>query len=295
MVCLLPQDILTKEVLEWKGLHLFHYRMSSCSQKLRIFLNLKGIPWEGHHVDLHAKEHVSPYFLGINPRGLVPVLIDDGNVHIESNDIILYLERRFPEPPLIPSGMEKEAEALLAYEDKIHLDLRTVSFRFIFDPSKPVKNLEDLKLYETCSTGTVHGKHDSHVDQEIEFWRSFAENGITDEQARRAVASFFEAFTEMDRRLSNAPYLVGGQLSLVDIAWGVYAQRLANAGYPIAQLHPNMDAWRNRLMMRPEFAKELSLPAAIAEDVAQRSLTLKKLGKSLPQVCFPQMADQHAL
>jgi glutathione S-transferase len=98
MVQLLDGDIKTREVLNWKGVHLIHYITSSCSQKVRIFLNLKGIKWESHTIDLLASENVEPWFLGINPRGLVPVLVHDGAIHIESNDIIEYLEKTFPEP-----------------------------------------------------------------------------------------------------------------------------------------------------------------------------------------------------
>ena len=46
MVQLLDCDIRTREVLDWKGVHVLHFIGSSCSQKLRVFLNLKGIPWE---------------------------------------------------------------------------------------------------------------------------------------------------------------------------------------------------------------------------------------------------------
>ena len=46
MVQLLDSDIKTREVLDWKGVHLIHYMGSSCSQKVRIFLNLKSIDWE---------------------------------------------------------------------------------------------------------------------------------------------------------------------------------------------------------------------------------------------------------
>jgi glutathione S-transferase len=91
MVQLVVGDIRTREVLGWKGVHVLHYSGSSCSQKLRIFLNLKGIDWTSHLVDLHSNENFKPWFLGINPRGLVPVLVHDGAVHIESNDIVQYL------------------------------------------------------------------------------------------------------------------------------------------------------------------------------------------------------------
>lgn len=121
-------------MLDWKGVHVLHYAGSSCSQKLPIFLNLKGIPWESNPIDLHGNENFRPWFLGINPRGLVPVLVHDGAVHIESNGIIIYLEQTSPTPRLIPTGFENEIAGLLRHEDELHLDLRTLSFRLVFNP-----------------------------------------------------------------------------------------------------------------------------------------------------------------
>ena len=57
MVQLVKADIKTPEVLSWKGVHVLHFMGSSCSQKLRVYLNLKGIPWVSHHVDLPANEN----------------------------------------------------------------------------------------------------------------------------------------------------------------------------------------------------------------------------------------------
>jgi len=104
MVQLLEQDIQTREVLHWRGIHLLHFSGSTCCQKTRIFLNMKGLDWVSHPVNLLAQENYKPWFLGISPRGLVPVLVHDGVVHIESNDILAYLEERFPTPALIPTG-----------------------------------------------------------------------------------------------------------------------------------------------------------------------------------------------
>jgi len=75
MVQLLESDIATKEALKWRGVHLIHFQGSACSQKTRIFLNLKGIDWEPHPLNLATQENFKPWFLGINPRGLVPVLV----------------------------------------------------------------------------------------------------------------------------------------------------------------------------------------------------------------------------
>ena len=125
-------DIRTKEVLDWKGLHLLHFQNSACSQKTRIFLNLKNISWKSKSINLVSNENYSDWFLGINPRAQVPVLIDDGDVHIESNDIIQHLEKRFPQPNLIPLKFKSDIPNLLKEENDLHIDLRNISFRFLF-------------------------------------------------------------------------------------------------------------------------------------------------------------------
>ena len=257
MVQLADGDIKTREVLGWKGLHVLHFAGSSCSQKLRIFLNLKGIPWHSHPIDLPGNENMQPWFLGINPRGLVPVLADDGAVHIESNDIIQYLERKFPTPKLIPAGHENEVAALLKHEDDLHLDLRTLSFRFVFAPPGPPKPAAALESYKANGAGTVQGLKDREKDVQIEFWQRAAKEGFPDERARASAQKFRAEFDALDKTLAKQPYLMSGDLSVLDIAWFIYAHRLSLAGYPFARLHPHLHAWAEKLRARPEFAKEI--------------------------------------
>jgi glutathione S-transferase len=259
MVALLDRDITTREVLGWKGVHVLHYMGSSCSQKLRIFLNLKGIAWESHLVDLPSNENFQPWFLGINPRGLVPVLVHDGAVHIESNDIIQYLEQRFPTPKLIPAGHENEVAALLRHEDDLHLDLRTLSFRFVFDRPGPPKHAAALESYSANGSGTVRGEKDRDKEIQIAFWQRAAKEGFTDERARASARKFRVAFDALESGLTQQPCLMGDVPSVLDIAWFIYAHRLSLAGYPLERLHPRVFAWKERLGARPEFAKEIAV------------------------------------
>jgi glutathione S-transferase len=260
MVQLLDNDIKTREVLGWQGVHVLHFMGSSCSQKLRIFLNLKGIAWQSHIVDLFTNANFQPWFLGINPRGLVPVLVHDGAVHIESNDIIQYLEKTFPAPGLIPQGYENEVARLLKHEDDLHLDLRTLSFRFVFNPSGPPKPAAALDSYAANGSGTVRGRKDHDKDIQIEFWQRAAKEGFTDERARASAQKFRTEFDALGERLAQQPYLMGEELSVLDIAWFIYANRLSLAGFPLERLHPRVFAWKEKLGARPEFAKEIAVP-----------------------------------
>jgi glutathione S-transferase len=285
MVQLVDGDIKTREVLHWKGVHVLHFFLSSCSQKLRIFLNLKGIEWESHVVDLVTNENLSEWFLGINPRGLVPVLVHDGVVHIESNDIITYLEKKFPQPRMIPAGSENEMASLLKHEDDLHLDLRALSFRFVFAPPAPPKSTEDLKKYVTTGSGTVQGKKDdAAIAQQMDFWKRFADEGITDKAARASALKFRRAFDEFEQRLAKHPYLLGDMPTVLDIAWFIYVNRLSLAAYPITRLHPRISDWFAKLLTRSEFSKEIQLPALVKERFDATRREHAQAGKSLELV-----------
>lgn len=83
---------------------LYHGTHSTCSQKVRICLAEKGLAWTGHHLKLRRFDQLKPEFLALNPAGLVPVLIDGGQVLTESRIINEYLEDAHPQPRLCPEG-----------------------------------------------------------------------------------------------------------------------------------------------------------------------------------------------
>ncbi|MGE0387238.1 MAG: glutathione S-transferase family protein [Gammaproteobacteria bacterium] len=285
MVMLLGSDVRTKEVLGWRGVHLFHFGGSSCSQKVRIFLHLKRIDWVSHPVNLARREQTTPYYMGINPRGLVPTLVHDGQVVIESNDIIEYLEERFPDPVLIPRDSAERMHELLREEDDLHLDLRALTMRFIVPSFLAKKSEREIAAYESLGSGTVLGRADPNRLREIHFWRGMnAHDGITDARACAAVANFRARFDRFDQDLANRRYLLGNELTVLDIGWYIYARRLRDASYPLRRLHPRFGRWFDELDARPGFRREVRSPALLrlltrSLHVAQRArgTTLAKL------------------
>jgi maleylacetoacetate isomerase len=83
---------------------LYNFFRSSASYRVRIALNLKGVPYE--YVPIHLRrgggEQHTPAYRAINPQGLVPSLEDGGRLVTQSLAIIEYLEERYPEPALLP-------------------------------------------------------------------------------------------------------------------------------------------------------------------------------------------------
>ena len=262
MVQLVPEEIQTKEVLHWEGVHLIHSSDSACSQKTRIFLNLKGISWTPHPLNLTQQDNYKPWFLGINPRGLVPVLVHDGEVHIESNDILSYLDETFSNLKLIPDDDREDIIAGLDEENDLHLDLRALTMRFVVPGFLARKRPEALSLYEQ-SENIINGEVDPRREVELSFWRTYAVDGITDHRAHEAAQNFFSVYGLLDQRLTHNRYLCGGEVTLLDVAWFIYTQRLYMAGYPFAKLHPKVAIWHAHLLLKPEFANEVQVSTSL--------------------------------
>ncbi|KAE9549768.1 hypothetical protein FO519_007019 [Halicephalobus sp. NKZ332] len=88
---------------------LYNYWRSSCSWRIRIALNLKGIEYEYKPIDIFADEHKTPEFLSINPRSLVPLLNFDGKMMADSVAIMEYLDERFPDKnPFLPKSIDEK-------------------------------------------------------------------------------------------------------------------------------------------------------------------------------------------
>lgn len=261
MVLLARNDITTQEVFGWQGIHLLHFSGSTCSKKIRILLALKKIDWVSHPINLVKRENNSDWFMGINPRGLVPVLVHDGQVHIESNDILEYLEHLYPDPPLIPEEYSAELTELLQIEDELHIDLRNLTMRFTAPSKMMQRSRKELEHYDSSGTGMVGGEPDPHKAEELDYWRQFAANkGVTDSQVIESTSRFRQALDRLDRRLESTSYLLGNNVSLADISWYVTINRILLAGYPLQKLHPKLWTWRQQLLNIPAFAMEAKAP-----------------------------------
>ena len=78
------------------------YFRSGTSYRTRIALNLKGLSYETHGIDLRTGAQKSEAYLALNPQGMVPALETAEGVLVQSPAILEWLEERHPRPPLLP-------------------------------------------------------------------------------------------------------------------------------------------------------------------------------------------------
>ncbi|MEN8934806.1 MAG: glutathione S-transferase family protein [Planktotalea arctica] len=217
------------------GLHLWHAPMSSCSQRVRIVMAETGQTFESHVIDLERGEHATEAYQSIHPKGVVPALVDDGHLIIESIDIIQHVAG--DDSPL----MKGTSSEVLAKADAAQLDLKLLTFEFLFRGA-PAKSDEVARAFQR-----------NHKNAWLtEFYRDFAA-GFERDRIQQAVIRTRDGFDFLDARLSDGrAFLAGDQMSLEDVAWMPNAHRFDLMGWRFERA-PNLAHWFERMQTRQSY------------------------------------------
>jgi glutathione S-transferase len=104
--------------------------------RVLLALEFKRLPYVGHLLQFSKQEHKSPHMLGLNPRGRVPVLKDGDYVCFESLAILYYLERKYPQPPILGRTPEEAGtimRVICEYQAYIEPNVTKIARAIFFD------------------------------------------------------------------------------------------------------------------------------------------------------------------
>ena len=142
---------------------LYSFFRSGTSHRLRIALNLKGLPYRTETVDLRSERHLDAAYRSIHPQGLVPALqleASDGEggerVLIQSPAIIEWLEERFPAPALLPRDPAQRAH-VRALAAIVGCDIHPVNNRRILEALRREHGADDAAVNRWCATWIAAG------------------------------------------------------------------------------------------------------------------------------------------
>lgn len=161
---------------------LHDYFRSSASYRVRIALNLKGISYRQHAVDLRHDEQKTAEYRALNPQALVPMLEMNGERLTQSLAIFDYLDAQVKEPPFVPSEPGPRAH-VLALALTVACDIH------------PLNNLRVLRYLKT-----ELGQSQEAVDS---WYRHWCAEGLAALEALAAPTA--------------GEFLYGDQLSMADI------------------------------------------------------------------------------
>jgi glutathione S-transferase len=245
-------------------IELYHFGFSTCSQKVRLVLAEKGIDFVSHEVNLIAGAQHDPAYVKLNPKHVVPTLVHDGRVLVESSLIIAYLDDAFPEPPLRPAdalGRYAVARWLERVDHQLHPAAPVVTFALgprnaLLQQPKEVREANLAAIPDPVARATR---------------RSVIEHGVAAPEFAGALGAFLHLIDGMEAALARpGAWLSGDRFGLADAAALPYVLRLEHLAMtpllaPAAR--PRVADWLARVKARPSFETAVAAwaPAPVLE------------------------------
>src|SRR3954467_11057643 len=203
---------------------LYNAPQSTCSQRVRFVLNAKGLPFAEQKLDLLAGDQLKPEYLALNPNGVVPTLDHDGNVVIDSSVIIEYLDEVFPDrASFTPRDPVKRAamRSLMRFIDEMPAGaVRVPTFNLAFRPRFAAMSEAEFAAFAESKP------------LRKEFMLAMGRTGFPQKEMDGALGRLRRSYERMDTEIeaSGGPWLLGGQLTLADIALMPALVRMADLG-----------------------------------------------------------------
>lgn len=203
--------------------------------RVQTALMFKGLDYELRLLAGSKKEHKQQPYLGVNPRGLVPVIEHDGQRISDSLGIMAWLDRAFPEPPLF-GATAAEAGAIWSLATDLEDHMRSIHHAFVFPLLVQKKNPATMSAAERDAMG-------------------------------QAAEKLFSEFQLLENRLTDGPFFFGGRPSAADAVAFPDARlvRRANDIVPKAmtafgfnefsERYPRLNAWMAHIETLPDFEK----------------------------------------
>lgn len=229
-------------------LELWHAIHSTCSQKVRLCLAEKRLPWKSHLVDLRRFQHLEPEFLAVNPAAMVPVLKDGGQVIRESLVINEYLDDAYPEPALRPRGAAGRArmrEWTLYIAEEPTAAVKVPSFQKNIRP-------ELAGRYRDGGIEAIAAKMPNR--DTAARWVKAVRQGFSQAEIEASMERLARTLERMDAALAGDAWLAGEEYSLADVDMAPFVHRVATLGAgALIEARPRVADWYRRMRAREAF------------------------------------------
>jgi maleylacetoacetate isomerase len=199
---------------------LYTYFRSSAAYRVRIALNLKGLPYEmvPIHLTKDGGYQRRPEFRSVNPQMRVPALeLSSGDVLTQSLAIIEYLDEIQPEPPLLPVDALARAK-VRAVAQMVACDIH------------PLNNLIVLQYLKRTL---------KHAQAEIDTWYHHW---------------VIDGFNALEATIAPAPYACGAQVTLADVCLVPQVANARRLKVPL-EAFPKIVAAESACLKLPAFEK----------------------------------------
>jgi glutathione S-transferase len=229
-------------------MELYHNNMSVCAQRVRLALREKGLHPVEHHFNLRAGDQLKPEYLRLNPKGVVPTLVDNGGPIVESNVICEYLDDAYPERPLRPDDPVERAHMrawAIVPDQGLFNACATISFAIAFRHQYLERGEAEIERFLAAKPDPVAREH----------FRQIIYQDIDARPVIDALKSHDKVLATMESQLERSRWLAGENFSLADIALLPYIVRLDHLALRwMWDKRPMVGRWYEAAQKRPGFA-----------------------------------------
>lgn len=205
-------------------MRLFDFNRAPNPRRARIIIAEKGLNIQRVPVNLYEKEQLTPEFLAINPAGTLPVLETDDGVYLtETVAICHYLERLYPEPPLL--GKSPIDSAMVLQWNNI------VEQNGFFAVAETLRNWSPGFRDHVFPGPVLYPQIPQLIDR-----------------GRKRTEDFF---SRIEQRLATSPYLAGADFSLADISLLTVTDFAAWIRINPRTTRPALARWYAKVSARP--------------------------------------------
>lgn len=252
------------------GVHLFGFDAAPCSQRVQFALAEKGlnrgrsVSWRSaserdrdaargtytfRSVSLTKHENLTPEYAAIQPNMVVPALVHDGRLYVESMDIVAYLDQAWPGTSLIPADpkVAELADTLVDRAKALHVSVRHITFNYSLGALGRLKPAQLKAVADLEQNGSP--------EQLADFYERFSKRQIPHETFVMHLHALEAGFAELEALLQSdqREFLTGSAFSIADVIWSIKVMRLVECGYPFSQRSPALARWYQRVSKRPAF------------------------------------------
>jgi glutathione S-transferase len=265
---------------------LFTGRNSICTQKVLITMFEKNLSWQTKRVDLFKNEQYGAEYLKYNPKGVVPTLVNDDQVIVESTLICEYLDDVFPVPSLVPESPYERSQMRLWSK---HIDeglfeaTREISFSAMFrdklrNMTEEQRQIRFHNIGDPARTARFISTYEDGVESPYVFY---------------GIAAFEKLFRHMSEVLTERrEWLVGNTLSLGDINLMPFVARLEylNLLDLFIEDREPVRRWWQRCKMLPSYQK--AVPDMLnQEDISEMHVSGTKIRERIRELRARHLAE----
>jgi glutathione S-transferase len=230
-------------------LELYHYPFSTCSQKVRLVLDEKSLTFASHEIDLIAGAQHDPEYVKLNPNHVVPTLVHDGAVLLESTLINEYLDEAFAEGPMRPADARGRYAVRLwtkYMDEKVHGATAVVTFA-LGPRTLLLHQPAEIREANIASIPDPKGR---------EARRSVIEHGVKAPEFEGALGQMIAFLDRIETSVARGGWLSGASFGLADAAAVPYVLRMEHlAMTPLLSeaARPVLADWYRRAQARPAY------------------------------------------